>query len=70
MKTEGAQRKKERIDELSAALRTKEEGKTQEEIIKNIIDEEEFEMLKEKKLCKRDYKLEVEKIKQIRNDIV
>ena len=27
-------------------------------------------MMKEKKKCKRDYKLDVEKIKQIRNDIV
>ena len=27
-------------------------------------------MMKEKKKCKRDYKLEVEKIKQIRNDII
>lgn len=58
------------MDELSAALRIKEEAKTQEELMKNIIDEEEFEMLKEKKLCKRDYKLEVEKIKQIRHEII
>ena len=69
-KTELAQKKKERMDELSAALRIKEEAKTQEELMKNIIDEEEFEMLKEKKLCKRDYKLEVEKIKQIRHEII
>ena len=27
-------------------------------------------MMKEKKKCKRDYKLDVEKIKQIRNDII
>jgi hypothetical protein len=26
--------------------------------------------MKEKKICKRDYKLEVEKIKQLRNDII
>ena len=27
-------------------------------------------MMKEKKISKRDYKLEVEKIKQLRNDII
>ena len=27
-------------------------------------------MMKEKKLCKRDYKLEVEKIKQLRSEII
>ncbi len=26
--------------------------------------------MKQKKLCKRDYKLQVEKIKQLRNDII
>ena len=31
-KTEGAQKKKERIDQLSATLKAKEEGKTQEEL--------------------------------------
>ena len=35
--------------------------------MKNIIDEEEFELIKEKKICKRDYKNDLEKIKMIRN---
>jgi hypothetical protein len=56
-KTEEAQKKKERIAELDAGLKSKEEGKTQEELSKNVIDEEEFEMMKEKKRYKRDYKL-------------
>jgi hypothetical protein len=34
----------------------KEDNKTQEEINKNIIDEEEFELIKAKKISKRDYK--------------
>ena len=40
-------------------MKQKEENKTQEEISKNIIDEEEFELIKKKKMCKRDYKNEV-----------
>lgn len=69
-KTEEAQNIKQKLEEISTNLKAKEDGKTQEELSKNIIDEEEFEMMKEKKKCKRDYKLEVEKIKQIRNDII
>ena len=61
---------KENLEWISQSLKTKEDGKTQEELSKNIIDEEEFELMKQKKKCKRDYKLEVEKIKQIRNDII
>lgn len=51
-------------------MHQKEETKTPEEIAKNIIDEEEFELIKEKKVCKRDYKLQLEKIKLLRNDII
>lgn len=69
-KTDDAQKIRDRLDEIGASLKAKEDGKTQEELSKNIIDEEEFEMMKEKKMCKRDYKLGVEKIKQIRNDII
>ncbi len=38
--------------------------------MKNIIDEEEFELIKQKKMAKRDYKMDVEKIKELRNAIV
>jgi kinesin family protein 6/9 len=38
--------------------------------VKNIIDEEEFELIKQKKMAKRDYKMDVEKIKELRNAIV
>lgn len=48
----------------------KEDNKTQEEINKNIIDEEEFELIKAKKISKRDYKNQVERVKALRNDIV
>lgn len=39
MKTEEAQKKKERINQLETNLKAKEEGKTQEQLSKNIIDE-------------------------------
>lgn len=64
------QRKKDALEDINARIHQKEENKTQEELAKNIIDEEEFELIKQKKLCKRDYKLELEKIKALRNDIV
>ncbi len=66
-KTEDIQKKKDKLEEISSKLHQKEESKTPEELAKNIIDEEEFELIKEKKVCKRDYKLELEKIKLLRN---
>lgn len=39
-------------------------------MVKNIIDEEEFQLIKQKKMAKRDYKMDVEKIKEFRNAIV
>jgi kinesin family member 6/9 len=69
-KTEEIQKKKDKLEELSGKLHQKEDNKTPEELAKNIIDEEEFELIKQKKVCKRDYKLELEKIKLLRNEIV
>ena len=56
MLTEGAQQKKNYLEGIQNQLKQKEENKTQEEINKNIIDEEEFELIKKKKISKRDYK--------------
>jgi kinesin family member 6/9 len=64
------QRKKEALEDINNRIHQKEENKTQEELAKNIIDEEEFELIKQKKVCKRDYKLELEKIKALRNEII
>ncbi len=57
--TEEAQKKKNELEQIQLQLKQKEENKTQEEINKNIIDEEEFELIKKKKMSKRDYKNEV-----------
>lgn len=70
MLTEQAQKKKTQLEDIQLQLKQKEENKTQEEINKNIIDEEEFQLIKKKKISKRDYKNEVEKIKALRNIIV
>lgn len=56
MLTEEAQQKKNYLEGIQNQLKQKEENKTQEEINKNIIDEEEFELIKKKKISKRDYK--------------
>ena len=59
MLTEEAQQKKNYLEGIQNQLKQKEENKTQEEINKNIIDEEEFELIKKKKISKRDYKNQV-----------
>jgi len=69
-KTEEIQVKKDKLEEITTKLHNKEDNKTPEELAKNIIDEEEFDLIKEKKVCKRDYKLELEKIKLLRNEII
>jgi kinesin family protein 6/9 len=48
--TEEAQKKKNELEQIQLQLKQKEENKTQEEINKNIIDEEEFELIKKKKM--------------------
>lgn len=58
------------MEAITTKLHQKEDNKTQEELAKNIIDEEEFELIKQKKLNKRDYKLDLEKIKLLRNEII
>ena len=60
-RAEEIQRKKDALEGINGKLQQKEENKTKEEMMKNIIDEEEFELIKQKKACKRDYKLEIEK---------
>ena len=58
------------METINGKLQQKEDNKTKEELIKNIIDEEEFELIKQKKSCKRDYKLEIEKYKLLKNEIL
>jgi hypothetical protein len=51
-------------------LKKKQEGKNQEEIQQGIIDEEEFGIIKELKEFKKEYKTNVEKIKNLKSTIV
>ena len=69
-KGEDIQKRKEALEEINAKLQQKEDNKTKEELMKNIIDEEEFELIKQKKQFKRDYKLEIEKYKLLKNEIL
>lgn len=69
-KTDEVQAMKARLDQISSTLKQKETSKTQEEINQGIIDEEEFELLKQKKEAKRQYKLQVEKIKSMRVNLI
>lgn len=57
------------IDDLSKELKAKESEKNAEEIKEGIIDEEEFEIMKEIKEKKKEYKYYFDKIKAIKNEI-
>lgn len=70
VRTQQIQRRKERLQLITTKLHQKEDNKMQEQLAKNIIDEQQFELIKEKKVCKRDYKLQLEKIKLLRNEII
>lgn len=50
-------------------MKKKQEGKNQEEIQQGIIDEEEFEIIKEIKEYKKKYKTNAEKIKNLKTTI-
>ena len=51
-------------------LKRKQDGKNQEEIQQGIIDEEEFEIIKEIKEYKKDYKANADKIKSLKSTIL
>lgn len=57
------------IDELSRVLKSKEADKNAEEIKEGIIDEEEYEIMKEIKEKKKEYKYYFDKIKVIKTEI-
>lgn len=67
--TEETNRLKEMIENKKDDMKRKQDGKNQEEILQGIIDEEEFEIIKEIKDYKKNYKNNVEKIKIIKSTI-
>lgn len=67
--TEETNRLKEMIENKKEDIKRKQDGKNQEEILQGIIDEEEFEIIKEIKDYKKNYKNNVEKIKIIKSTI-
>ena len=60
---------KELIEAKKDYLKRKQDGKNQEEIQQGIIDEEEFGIIKEIKEFKKEYKINVEKIKSLKSTI-
>lgn len=57
------------IESKKDELKRKQDGKNQEEIQQGIIDEEEFEIIKEIKEYKKKYKTNAEKIKNLKTTI-
>jgi kinesin family protein 6/9 len=61
---------KDNMDRLKEAIQQKQETKNQEEIQQGIIDEEEYQYIKELKELKKSFKVETEKIKELKSTIL
>jgi len=64
------QKTKEEIDRLKTLIERKQETKNQDEIQQGIIDEEEYQYIKNLKELKKKFKVESEKIKELKSTIV
>jgi len=64
------QNTKDQMDRLKDMINQKQETKNQEEIQQGIIDEEEFQYIKELKDLKKVFRIETEKIKELKSTIL
>jgi len=68
--SERCQSTKENMDRLKNLIQQKQDTKNQEEIQQGIIDEEEFQYIKDLKDLKKTFKVETEKIKELKSTIL
>ncbi|KRX04254.1 P-loop containing nucleoside triphosphate hydrolase [Pseudocohnilembus persalinus] len=61
---------KQSIEDLKDQLDRKQANKNQEEIAHGIIDEDEFEIIKQLKIQKREYKDQASQIRELKSDII